>query len=93
METVRQPWRAVYIEIPADRIRTVFFQRLKRVYRISLGLAHLLSVLILHMAQNDNVLIRRLVKDQCRDRKQRVEPSSGLVHRLGNKVCRELFLE
>ena len=93
METVRQPRCAVHVEIPPDRICTVFLQRVKRIHRIPLGLAHLLPLLILHVAQHDNILIRRLVEDQRRDRKQGVEPSAGLVHRLGDKICRELLLE
>ena len=45
------------------------------------------------MAQNDNVLIWRLVEDQSRDCQQRIEPSTGLVYRFRNKICRELLLE
>ena len=45
------------------------------------------------MSKNDNILVWRFVKQQCRNRKQRVEPSSCLVYRLGNKVCRELLFE
>ena len=93
METVWQPGRAVYIEIPADSVCPVFFQSIKRIYRISLGFGHLLSVLILNMSQNDYVFIRSLVKQDSRLCQQRIEPSSGLVYSLGDKVCRELLLE
>lgn len=88
METVRQPGRAVDIEVPADRVRAVFLQRVERIDGISLGLAHLLAVLILHMSQDDDILVRRLIEDQRGDRQQGVEPSSCLVHRLGDKVRR-----
>ena len=64
VETVRQPGRTVGVEIPTDRVRAVFSQCFKRIDRIALTLTHLLSVLILNMAQNDNVLIRRLVEQQ-----------------------------
>ena len=45
------------------------------------------------MAQNDNVLIWRLVKDQRRDSQQRIEPASRLIHSLGDEICRELLLK
>ena len=93
METVRQPRRAVHIEIPTDGVRPVSLQRFKRIDCISLGLAHLLAVLILHMAENNNILVRRFVEDQRRDRQQGVEPPSCLVHCLGNEIRRELLLE
>ena len=62
METVRKPWSGVDIEVPADRICTILSQCFKRIYCISLGLGHLLSVLILNMSQHDNIFIRSLVK-------------------------------
>ena len=93
VETVGQPRSAVDIEIPADGVRAVLGQRVKRVDGISLGFGHLLSVLILDMAQHDDIFIRRLVENQCGDGKQGVEPPSCLVHRLGDEVRRELLLE
>ena len=68
VETVRQPRCTVDIEIPADRVCAVSLQCIERINRIALGLTHLLSVLILDMPQNDNILVRRLVKEQGRDR-------------------------
>src|SRR5699024_4436781 len=56
VETVRQPRSAVDIEVPADRICAVCLKSLERIDCISLGLAHLLSVLILHMSEDDDVL-------------------------------------
>ena len=93
METVRQPGRAVDVEVPADRVRAVFLQRVKGIHCISFGLAHFLAVFILNMAQNNNIFIRRLVENQRRDRQQGIEPSSCLVNRLGDKVRRELFFK
>ena len=93
METVRQPWGTVNIEIPADRICSVRLQSFKRIYRISLGFTHLLAIFILHMAQNNNILIRSLIKQQCRLSQQRIEPSTSLVNSLGNELCRELLLK
>ena len=93
METVWQPRCAVDIEIPADRVCSVFFQRIERIYGVSFGFAHLLPVLILYVAEDDHVLVRRFIKYQCRDCQQGVEPSTGLVHSLGYKVSRELLLE
>ena len=93
MEPVRKPRRAVDIEIPADGIGAKLFESLERINRVALGLRHLLSVLILYMAQNDEVLIRRLVKDQGGDSQKGIEPSSRLIHRLGDEVRRELLLK
>ena len=93
VEAVRQPRSAVDIEVPADCVGSVFLKGIERIYRISLGLAHLLAVLVLHMSEDDDILVRRLIEDQCGDRQQGVEPSSCLVYRLGNEVCRELFLK
>ena len=58
------------------------FPGLKRIDRISLGLAHLLPVLILHMSQYNDIFIRRLVEQQRGFRQQGIEPSPGLIHRL-----------
>ena len=93
METIRQPWCTIDIEIPADRICAVFFKCIKRIHCISLRLTHLLTVFILYMSKDDNILIRRLVKEQCRLCHQRIEPSTGLVYCLRNKLSRELFFE
>ena len=45
------------------------------------------------MAKNDDIFIRRAVKQQGGFCMKGIEPSSGLVHRLGNKLSRELFLK
>ena len=65
MESVGQPWRAVYIEIPSDGICAVGLQCVEGIDRIALGLAHLLPIFILDMAHNDNILIRSLIENQC----------------------------
>ena len=62
METVRQPRCAVDIEVPADRICSVSLQCIERIYRISFGLTHLLTVFILYVTQYDNILVRSLVE-------------------------------
>ena len=38
-------------------------------------------LLILHMPKNNHILIRRFIKNQRRNRKQRVEPPTGLIDR------------
>ena len=93
MEAVRQPRCTVDVEVPADRISTVGLQCIKRIYCISFGFAHLLTVLILNMSEHDNILIRALVEEQGRFCHQRIEPSTGLVNSLGNKLSRELLLK
>ena len=90
VKPLRQPGGAAHVEIPADGVRSVGGKGVERIHRISLGFAHLLAVLILHVAHDDYVLKGRLVEDQGGDGKQGVEPASGLVHRLGDKICREL---
>ena len=93
METVRQPGSRVDVEVPTDRICAVLFKGLERIYCISLTLTHLLSVFILNVTKYDNVLIRSLIEKQSRLSHQRVEPTSGLIHCLGDELCRELCLE
>ena len=65
VETVRQPRSTVDVEIPADRICSVFLKCIKRIDRISFRLTHLLSIFILNMSKNDNILIWSLVEQQC----------------------------
>ena len=67
VEAVRQPRRAVLIEVPADRVRAVPSERIHRVNGVALGLAHLLSVFILHMAEHNDIPIGALVKEQRAD--------------------------
>ena len=93
IETARQPRSGVDDEIPADRVSAVLSQSFHRIDGIALGLAHLLTVLILYEAENDNVLEARLMENERRDRMQRIEPSACLVDSLGNEACRELCLK
>ena len=93
METLRDPGSTGGIEVPADAVGTVGVQRIKRIYGISFGFTHLLTVLILYMTHNDNVLERSFVEEQRGDRHQGIEPSSGLVYCLGDEFCRELLFE
>ena len=65
-------------------------QGIKGIHRIALGLAHLLSVLVQHQAHDNNIFIRRLVKQQGGFSQQGIEPSAGLVHCLGDELRREL---
>ena len=81
-EAVRQPWRTILIEVPANRIRTVTAQGIHRLDGVALGLAHLLPVLVLHMTEDDDVSVRALVKEQRPNRNQRVEPAARLIDRL-----------
>ena len=93
MEAVRQPRCAVDVEVPTDRVGTICLQGVKRIDSVSFGLTHLLSVLILNVTENDNILVRRLIKEQRGLSEQGVEPSSCLVNGLRDKLCRELFVE
>ena len=93
MEAVWKPRCGVAVEVPADCICAVFVQGIHRINRVTLGLTHLLSVLILYVTKHDNILVRRLVKEQCGDCHQGIEPSSCLVNRLTDEVSREVVLE
>ena len=62
VETVRKPRCGIRVEVPADCICSVLAQCIHWVNGIALGLTHLLTVFILNMAKNDNVLIRCFVK-------------------------------
>ncbi len=93
MKPLWQPWRAVDVEIPPDGVRAVGGQGVKGVHRVAFGFAHLLPVLVLDMSHDDDVLVGRLVKEQGGDGQKGVEPPSGLVHSLRDKVCRELLLK
>ena len=93
VEAVGQPGSGVGVEIPANRVRTVGVERVERVNGVALGLRHLLSVLILNVAENKNVFIGRSVEQQGRNGEQRIEPASRLIDSLGNKLRRELLLE
>ena len=93
METVGQPGSGVDVEIPADGIGAKFLQGIEGVYRIALGFTHLLTLFILDMSQNDNILVRCFVKEHGGLCHQGVEPAAGLIHCLGNKLCRELLLK
>ena len=93
MEAAGKPGRAAGIEIPADRIRTVFLQRFKGIHRIALGFAHLLSVLILYQPQHDHVFKRGLIEQQRGLRQKGIEPAAGLIHRLRDKLSGELLFK
>ena len=93
MEAVRQPRRAVLVEVPADRVGAMAAQRVHRIDGVALGFRHLLPVLILHMAEHDDVLVRGLLEQQRGNGDQRIEPSARLVDRLGNEIRREAFFK
>ena len=93
MEAVRQPRSTVDIEVPADRICTVFLKCIERINCISFGFTHLLAIFILYVSKNDNILIWSLVEQDRGLSKQRIKPSSCLVNSLRDKVCRELFFK
>ena len=93
IETGRQPRRAAGIEIPAHSVRALLIHRIPRADDVALVLAHLLAILILHMAQHQAVFVAGLVKDQCRDGQQRIEPSARLVDGFADELRREKALE
>ena len=93
VETVGQPRSGVGIEVPTDGVSTVGFKSIEGVNRVALGFTHFLTVFILNVTQNDNVFVGSLIKDEGRDGKKGIEPTTGLVHCFGNKVRRELSLE
>ena len=92
-ELVGQPGRAVGVEIPADRVRAVCLQSRERIYSVALALGHLIAVLVKDQAQDDDVLIAGLVKQERGLRVQGIEPAAGLVHRFRDECGGEPLLE
>ena len=93
VEAVRQPRRAVLIEIPADGVCAMLAERLHRIDGVALRLRHLMAVLVLDMAEHDDVLVRGLVEQQRRNRNQRIEPAARLVDGLGDEIGWKALLE
>ena len=93
VEAVGQPRGGVRVEIPANRVRAVGVERVERVNGVALGLRHLLTVLILNVAEDENILIGSSVEQQGRYGEQRIEPASRLIDGLGDELSRELLLE
>lgn len=93
VEAVGQPRGGVRVEIPANRVRAVGVERVERVNGVALGLRHLLTVLILNVSEDKNILIGSSVEQQGRYGEQRIEPSSRLIDGLGDELSRELLLE
>ena len=60
---------------------------------LPLRLRHLLALGVEDQAEADDVLVRRAVEQQRRDREQRVEPAARLVERLADEVGGEARLE
>ena len=93
MELVGQPRLRVGVEVPTDCIRAELVECIERIYCVTLGLGHLLTVLILYMAQNDDVLIRSLVEEDGGLSHEGVEPATGLVNCFRDELRRELLLK
>ena len=55
--------------------------------------SHLLAILILYMAKDNDIFIRSLIEQQGRFCQQGIEPAPGLIHRLRNKLRGELLLK
>ena len=68
-------------------------ERLHRVDGVALRLRHLVAVLVLDMAEHDDILVRGLMEQQRRNRNQRIEPAARLVDSLRDEVRREALLE
>ena len=81
-------------QVPSCRICAVLVEQFERVYRVALGLAHLLAVLVQDQVIYENILVWRSALDECGYSHQRVEPSSGLVYTFAYEISREqLFIE
>ena len=93
VEAVGQPRGGVGVEVPADGVRAVGGEGVEGIHGVALGFAHLLAVLVLHQAEDDDVFIGGLVEQQRGDGQQRIEPAAGLVHRLGDEVGGELLFK
>ena len=92
-EPLGQPRGGAGIKIPPDGVRAVILQRLKGIHHIALGFRHLLSVLIHHQPQHNDILVRGFVKEQGGFGQQGIKPPPRLIHGLRDKLSRELLLE
>ena len=64
VEAVRKPRSGVGVEIPADSVRAVLLECVERVNGVALRFRHFLSVFILNMAENDNILKAGLIEQK-----------------------------
>ena len=92
-KTGRQPRCGRSVEIPSRRVRALLVEHRERVDDVALVLAHLYAVLVVDVTEHYAVAERRLPEQGRGNGKQRIEPSSRLVHRFGNEVRGESFLE
>src|SRR5690554_6068972 len=79
--------------MPSGGVCPLLVDDLHRIHNISFVLGHLDALLIQYVAHNDDIFKWASVKDGCGDGKEGIEPSSGLVHRFRNKLCREVFIK
>lgn len=56
-------------------------------------LAHFNALVILYMAQDHHVFIRRLVKELGGDGHERIEPAAGLINSLADEVGGEVIFK
>ena len=93
MVAIGKPWRAVFVEIPPHRVRAVSQKLRHGVYGVALGLTHFLPVLVEDMAKHNYVFVGGNVKEQGGNGNEGIEPTAGLINRLGNKIGGETVLK
>ena len=84
------PRRGVGDHIPPQGICSLLLHDHEWVYAVAEALRHLIPILIQDETIGDHVLVGDAVKEHCRKGMEGKEPSSRLVHSLGNEVGREV---
>ena len=80
------PRRSIGNHIPAQGVRAIFCNRLKRIYGIAEALRHFITVLIQDKAVRDHILEGNGIEDHRRNRVERKEPAARLVYAFSNEV-------
>ena len=80
------PRAGVSQHVPTNGVSTICIQCSKRIDGITQTFGHLVTVLIEHESVRDDILIGYRAFDHRVDSMERKEPTTGLVHTLGNEV-------
>ena len=80
------PRRSIGNHIPAQGVRAIFRNRLKRIYRIAEALRHFIAVLIQDKAVRDHILEGNRIEDHRRNSVERKEPAARLINAFSDEV-------
>ncbi len=92
-DALRHVGRQPREEIPAQRIGADGVEHVVGIDDVAERLRHLLAVFVDDEVQADAVPVGHAVRNERRDRVQRIEPAARLVDRLADEIGREMLLE